>query len=74
MLNVEELKKIYSPGTRVRLIYMDDDFGVPSGIKGRVNCVDDVGQIHVNWDNGSTLALIYGVDKFEKIKEKEMER
>ena len=28
---------------------------------------DDDGQLHMKWDNGRTLALIYGVDQFETI-------
>lgn len=74
MLNKEEIEKKFPIGTRIRLLYMYDKFGVPSGIRGTVNFIDDEGQIHVNWDNGSTLALIYGLDKFAKIKEREMER
>lgn len=28
-------------------------------------CVDDVGTVHVAWDNGSTLGLIPGIDQWE---------
>jgi hypothetical protein len=38
------------------------------GLEGTVNSVDDAGQIHVSWENGSTLALIEGVDAFKIIK------
>lgn len=31
-----------------------------------VCCVDDAGQIHVQWENGSTLALNTEVDQFHK--------
>ena len=41
------------------------------GLKGKVAMVDDAGQIHVNWENGSSLAVIPGVDKFHKITEPE---
>lgn len=37
-----------------------------SGLRGEVYCVDDAGQIHVKWENGSGLALVYGVDRFRK--------
>ena len=37
---------------------------IPSGTKGSVKFVDDIGQIHVKWDNGSTLALNADVDEF----------
>lgn len=42
---------------------------MPSGLKGKVCYVDDAGQIHVNWENGSSLAVLPGVDSFHKIGE-----
>lgn len=68
---VNEIKRLYPPGTRVKLIYMEDQYAVPEGTMGTVDFVDDAGQIQMKWDNGRTLALIYGVDKFEKINDKE---
>ena len=62
---VEKIKKLFPVGTKIRLIHMDDSQAVPSGILGTVDYIDDDGQIHMNWDNGRTLALIYGVDQFE---------
>ena len=38
-----------------------------SGLKGTVVYVDDIGQILVQWENGSSLSLIPGVDRFHKI-------
>lgn len=66
---VEKIKKLFPVGTRVRLIQMDDSQAVPSGILGTVDHIDDDGQLHMKWDNGRTLALIYGVDKFEKVED-----
>lgn len=68
------IKKLYPRGTKITLINMKDDYPVPSRTKGIVDFIDDAGQIHVNWNNGSSLALIYGVDEFEIIKNKERER
>lgn len=52
------LRDMYPPGTRVECLCMNDPFApVPSGTKGTVFHVDDMAQIHVNWDNGSSLAL-----------------
>ena len=59
------LKREYPEGTRVRLRYMDDAFSPPAGTEGTVTFVDDVGTIHVTWDNGSSLGLIYGTDIFD---------
>ena len=36
--------------------------------------VDDAGQIHVKWENGSSLALLYDEDDFEIINEKTIEK
>ena len=41
----------------------------PAGTCGTVSYVDDIGSIHVNWDTGSTLAIVYGVDSCMRIKE-----
>ena len=58
----------YSPGTRIRLTQMNDLYApIPSGTEGTVDFVDDAGQIHMKWDNGSSLALIPGEDSFSKI-------
>lgn len=65
---VESLKKQYPKGTEVELIEMDDFQAPPSGTKGIVRYVDDAGTIHVRWENGSGLGLIYGQDQFKKIK------
>jgi hypothetical protein len=48
---------------------MEDAQAVPSGTKGTVICVDDMGTIHMKWDNGRSLGLIPEEDSFRKIKE-----
>lgn len=62
-------KKQYPKGTRIELISMADDYAVEPGTKGTVRCVDDVGTIHIQWDNGRTLGLIPGEDSFRVIEE-----
>jgi hypothetical protein len=32
--------------------------------------VDDAGTVHVRWDCGSGLGLVYGEDMYEKVVEK----
>lgn len=67
-LNANEIRKKYPIGTRLRLISMDDPYQHPcNGMEGTVRFVDDAGTIHMFWDNGSTLGLIPGTDRFEKI-------
>ena len=65
---VERIKKQYPAGSRIKLHHMDDPLSpVPSGTKGTVLFVDDAGQLHMRWDNGRTLALMPGVDRFIRI-------
>jgi hypothetical protein len=54
-------------GKRVRCILMNDKYPVPSGTEGTITSVDDIGTIHVMWDNGSTLGLVPKEDKYELI-------
>ena len=51
-------------GKTVTCINMVDDRPVPSGTKGVILFTDDIGQHHVNWENGSTLALVHGTDTY----------
>lgn len=59
---IEHLRSMYKKGTRVQLEYMDDVQAPPKGTRGTVLFVDDIGSVHVKWDNGSSLALAYGAD------------
>lgn len=68
---VQEIKRRYPPGTRIRLIDMDDPQAVPPGTEGEVLRVDDAGQLMMKWDNGRTLSLIPGEDRFEVIRQKQ---
>ena len=57
-------------GDRIRLIEMPDDPDpIPAGATGTVLAVTDgpLGQIVIAWDNGRSLALVPGVDRFEVI-------
>lgn len=68
MISKETIKKLrekYREGTRVKLLQMEDDRAIPIGTLGTVYGVDDIGSILVKWDNGSTLNMIYGVDKVD---------
>lgn len=67
MNKVEYLRKMYPVGCKVVLHYMDDPQAPPSGTIGEVMFVDSIGQIHVKWENGSSLALIPGEDLFSKV-------
>ena len=65
---VEYLQELYPTGTRVELISMDDPYRhMPPGLKGTVKAVDDMGTVHIAWDNGSSLGAVYGVDQIRKL-------
>lgn len=63
-MNIEQLKTKYKKGVRVKLISMEGEPQMPEGLNGVVTLVDDMGQIHVEWENGSTLALNIDCDSF----------
>ena len=62
-----KLRSMYPYGTRIRLLKMDDFQAPPYGTLGIIRNIDDMGTIHVSWDNGSSLGLVYGVDRFETV-------
>lgn len=64
---VARIRREYPQGTRVRLVAMDDPQAPPIGAFGVVRGVDDAGHIMVAWENGSSLNVIYGVDKVDII-------
>lgn len=64
---LDALRSRYPAGTRVELLQMDDVQAPPIGTKGTVAGIDDTGSLLVNWDNGSGLNVIYGVDLVWKV-------
>ena len=64
---LQRLREQYPAGCRVMLDKMDDPQAPPIGTKGTVTGVDDTGSLMVNWDNGSGLIVIYGIDRVRKI-------
>ena len=57
------LRRRYPKGSRVKLVRMNDQYrDLKAGSTGTVTHVDDIGTIHIAWDCGSTLGVIYGVD------------
>lgn len=64
---VNHIKATYPAGCRVKLTCMDDDYAPPIGTEGTVTGVDDTGSIMVDWDNGSCLSVVYGVDSCKRL-------
>jgi hypothetical protein len=57
-------------GKRVKMVYTSDAYtDVVPGDTGTVSHVDDAGTVFVNWDCGSGLGLIPGIDIFEVVNE-----
>ena len=68
---LQALRERYPAGTRVELVHMDDPFNtkLTPGCRGTVRTVDDIGTIHVRWDCGSGLGVVYGEDVCRKVVE-----
>ena len=65
---IAALRERYPRGTRVELLCMDDPQAPPTGTIGEVIGVDDAGQLLVQWETGSSLSLIPGVDSFRIVQ------
>ena len=52
-------------GMRIRMLHMDDQHGVDEGMEGTIVRIDDLGTLHVHWDDGSQLGVIPELDKYE---------
>lgn len=52
-------------GQRVRLVHTSDPYtDLTRGCLGTVGRVDALGTVHINWDSGSRLGLVPGVDEW----------
>jgi hypothetical protein len=73
-----EINPTLKKGDRVICYHMDGETGVPPGTEGTVTKISrdpfepngDELIIEVNWDNGSTLALVSVTDVWKRLKEK----
>lgn len=69
---VNDIKERYPEGTRIVLDYMGEDpHPIEPGTRGTVRHVDDIGTVHVDFDNGRRLGLVPGEDSFHKLKERD---
>ena len=57
----------YPRGTRIKLYEMINEPQMPYGLEGTVVCVDAIGQLVMEWDNGSCLSLDIRNDRFVKV-------
>ena len=57
------------PGDRIRLVCISDEWTrLRPGTLGTVSGVDDLGTVHVRWDDGNTLGLVPGEDTWEIVE------
>lgn len=67
-INLENIKKYYKTGQKVRLIKMYDYVvPIPSFTTGIIEYIDDTGILHILWENGNRLGIVVGIDEFEII-------
>lgn len=65
---IERVREMYPTGARVELVEMDDPYSrLKPGDKGTVRLVDDTATVFVDWDSGSGLGIVYGVDRIRKL-------
>ena len=66
---LRSLRERFPTGCRVELTHMDDPYNtrLHEGCLGTVVAVDDIGTIHVSWDCGSSLGVVYGEDSCRRI-------
>jgi hypothetical protein len=66
-VEIDNLKRKYLKGMRVRLICMKYEEPVVSGTFGTIYGIDNLGQIIMEWECGSELALVPDLDEFELV-------
>lgn len=67
---IEIMKQRYPEGTRICLDSMvNDPDPIPSGTKGTVEFVDDMGTVFCKFENGRSLEIIPDEDSFHKIQD-----
>jgi len=70
---LEARRVLYQIGKKVELVSMNDSYtNLKPGEHGTVDFVDDTGTVFVNWDNGSTLGAVYGVDEIKLLTKTEV--
>lgn len=72
---VNRIKERYPIGTVIELTAdMDDTYHpIKQGMRGEVIGTDDIGTLHMKWQNGSGLGVVVGEDSFKVISKPEPE-
>ncbi len=66
---VEEIKRMYPKGCRVKLVHLSDYVKeiLMRGEQGTVSFVDDTGTVFVDWDSGDSFGIVCGADRIWKV-------
>ena len=64
---LDRIRREYPVGTIIELISMPDKFAPPKGTLGEIEGVDDLGDILVRWQTGSSLKVIVSEDHIRKV-------
>ena len=64
---LDRIRREYPVGTIIELISMSDKFAPPKGTLGEIEGVDDLGDILVRWQTGSSLKVILSEDRIRKV-------
>ena len=66
---LKKLREDFPPGCLVELVAMYEEprKDMVPGLTGKVLFVDDAGQVHVAWANGSSLAAVHGIDILRRV-------
>ncbi len=66
---LEFIRSKFPEGCRIELVSTKDPYtNLKRGDQGTVTFVDDMATIHINWDNGSGLGMVYPVDIIRRIE------
>lgn len=71
---VEQIRRIYPVGSIIVLDEMTDEYALPVGTLGKVTGVDDIGSVMPIWQDGSSLHVLYGIDRCHLANEEEIRR
>lgn len=63
--NYDNINIVPKKGMRIRMLHMEDQNGVDEGMEGTIFKIDDLGTLHVHWDDGSQLGVIPELDKYQ---------
>ena len=66
--NKDSMAKV---GMRIRMLSMDDKLPVDEGMEGTIHNIDDLGTLHVKWDDGRSLGVIPGIDNYQLLPSEE---